>query len=221
MSQTNGKHPEAGRLMPPTARFYEDEHKQPELEPVPFGTIIKAKRKKEGVAFDDDIPLPGPEVYILRMKGNRCLTFTIWAVKIRGIWIHWRGTHSEPHYRDEEHCPGCQSKQEKRWKGFLHCYCSEMKQEVFLELTPTSAHSLRAQLAGRASMRGGVIQVRRTAAENGRLYISTLTPVSDTSMLPPEKDPRPSILRLWGVKDEQAEQWLGMEGEGDERASFS
>jgi hypothetical protein len=178
--------------------------------------IIRNGEKKSGVAFDDNIPNVGPEIFILRMKGARSLTFTIWGTQIRGIWIHWVGKGSEPHFRDAEQCEGCKKNKEKRWKGFLHCYCSEMRQEVFLELTPASARSLRDQLAERATLRGSVIQVKRTTADNGRLYISTLTP-RIAEGLPPEKDPRPSIMRLWGVDDATADAWLKEElGTGDD-----
>lgn len=201
-------------------------HYKSESHPLPptvggaVGQVLKPVKKKAGVAFDDEIPNNGPEVWILRVKGSKSLTFTIWGNKLRGIWIHWAGDGSIPHFRDEENCPGCLKNQERRWKGFLHCYCSEMRQEVFLELTKNSARSLRDQLGHRASMRGAVIQVKRTTSDNGRLYISCLTPMSDTSNLPPEKDPRPSILALWGVSEEDAKKWLAAEAGSGEDATF-
>jgi len=183
--------------------------------------VDRLKKKRNGIAFDDDIPNVGPEIFILRLKGERKLTMTIWGTTIRGIWIHWTGSRSAPHFRNEEECPWCEKRMQKRWKGFLHCYCSEMRQEVFLELTPASARSLRDQLAHVANLRGSVIQVKRTTADNGRLYISTLTPRGVPEALPPEKDPRPSILRLWGVDDAEADAWLKEEtGTGDD-AEFS
>jgi hypothetical protein len=177
-------------------------------------------KKKEGVAFDDEIPSVGPEIFILRMKGQKALTFTIWGSCIRGIWVHWAGDKSIPHFRDVEQCYGCTKQHPKRWKGYVHCYCSEMRQEVFLELTPASARSLRDQLSHRGSLRGAVIQVKRTTADNGRLYISTLTPQSNTDAFPPEKDPRPSILKLWGVDDADADRWLSDEAGSGDGANF-
>jgi len=202
-------------------RFKSESEPEPPQVGAAVGELIKRQKKKQGVAFDDEIPTVGPEIYILRMKGQRSLTFTVWAGRPRGIWIHWAGNRSIPHFRDDEQCPGCAKRQEKRWKGFLHCYCHEMRQEVFLELTPASARSLADQLSNQVGMRGARIQVKRTTSDNGRLYISTMTPVTDLSLLPKEKDPRPSILRLWGVSEEQAEAWLKAEAGTETGGEFS
>lgn len=183
--------------------------------------IVNAFRKS-GIAFDDEIPRDGPELFVLRMKGNLVYHFIIWGCKIRGIWYHWRLNHSEPHFQDDENCPGCKARQPKKWKGFVHCYCVELKQEVFLELTPASSASLVAQFAPGASLRGCRIQVKRTGANNGRLYTSVLTPITETSSLPAEKDPRPSILKLWGLDPDDIQRWLGPpDVENTGKADFS
>lgn len=178
-------------------------------------------RKKNGVAFDDDIPDDGPELYMLRMKGSKCLTFTVWGSKVRGVWYHWNKGHSEPHYQDEKQCPGCVARQGKKWKGFLHVYCSEMRQEVFLELTRACAKSLVEQLGRAPSIRGAVIQVKRTGADNGRLYVTILNPCKSPELLPPEKDPRPSILKLWGLTEEEIERWLSPSVDPEAREDFA
>jgi hypothetical protein len=176
--------------------------------------------KRQGVAFDDSIPDDGPELFMLRMKGNKCLTFTIWGTKVRGVWYHWHGGSSEPHYHDPEVCPGCKANQGKKWKGYIHCYCSEMRQEVFLELTRNCAKSLCQQLQGVAALRGAVIQVKRTASDSGRLYVSILNPCAKPELLPPEKDPRLSILRLWGLSEEEIDRWLNPQNDPDARGEF-
>lgn len=206
---TNGKHNDARE------RFSTDDIPPQAAAPPP------PKRKKEGVAFDDEIPTVGPEIFILRMKGQRTLTFSVWATKVKGIWVHWLGSHSAPHFRNEQECPGCLKRAQKRWKGFLHCYCYEMRQEVFLELTPASARSLADQLCHNATMRGARIQVKRTTADNGRLFISVLAPMPDGSPLPAEKDPRRSILRLWGISEQDADAWLSSEAGTGEESGFS
>lgn len=175
--------------------------------------VHKPDTEKTGIAFDDEIPKEGPEIFILRLKGGRVYTFSVWGRMIRGIWVHWRGDVSEPHYNDATECPGCIKLRPKRWKGYLHCYCYEMRQEVFLELTPSSAGSLKQQLSERAEMRGARIQVKRTGADNGRLYISVLTPMNPAEPLPAEKDPRPSILKLWGISEDDAQAWLNDGGD--------
>jgi hypothetical protein len=185
--------------------------------PPPLDEMEPTRPTKQGVDFDDNIPKVGPELFILRMKADRRLTFQLWGTRIRGIWTHWSGPKSIPHFRDESICPGCLQGKPTRWKGYLHCYCVEMRQEVFLELTPASARSLRDQIHDPANMRGGVIQVKRGTGDNGRLYISILSHVPNVEALPKEKDPRPSILKLWGISEEKSAGWLADEaGRGDE-----
>jgi len=178
-------------------------------------------KKPPGVAFDDEIPREGPEIFVLRIKGGRMYTFSIWGTQIRGVWAHWTGLRSEPHYNDESECPGCKALKPKRWKGYLHCYCYEMRQEVFLELTPNSASALKQQLASGMSMRGSRVQIRRTKADNGRLEVAFLARVETVDAIPPEKDPRPSILKLWGVPEKEAMRWIGGKGGGCEPEQFT
>jgi hypothetical protein len=146
-------------------------------------------------------PRPGPELFILRLKGGELKTITIYSRSLFGVNVHWNGAKSEPHFKEEKNCNGCLKKMPMRWKGFLHGFCHEMGQEVFLELTPASAHSLLDQLGQGTVMRGNRIQVKRTKGDKGRLIIACLTAVPNPESLPPEKDPATSLLRLWGFQD--------------------
>jgi hypothetical protein len=144
-------------------------------------------------------PRPGPEIYILRLKGAERFTFTVYSHAIFGVWVHWSGGKSSPHYTDADRCPGCARQEPKRWKGFVHCYCHEKKQEVFLELTPASAHSLLDQLAVGETLRGQGIFVNRTKGDNGRLLIRVMNPCREPEKLPEAKDPQESLMRIWGI----------------------
>lgn len=149
-------------------------------------------------------PRPGPELFILRLKGNDMHTFTIYSKAIWGINVHFVGNRSQPHFKNPDRCPGCKAKNVKRWKGFLHCFDHNMGQEVFLELTPKSALSLLGQLGSKGPLRGNRIQVKRTGKDNGRLLISVLTACGAIDQLPEGKDPLDSLLRLWGLADVDA-----------------
>lgn len=151
------------------------------------------------VAFDDAIPARGPELFIKRMKGGESRLYVIVGTTIRGIWIHWnqKTNASEPHMQHD--CPGCKHNMAKRWKGFIHCYDESSHQEVFLELTPTSAAALQSAVLSAELMRGTVVTVTRGAKANSRLSIHVQAYRRDPKILLPEKDPRPSILKLWGM----------------------
>lgn len=150
-------------------------------------------------------PKEGPEIYILRLKGSEGFTFTVYSDAIFGIWVHWSGDRSAPHYTDAKRCPGCGRDEPKRWKGFLHCYCIEKKQEVFLELTPASANSLTDQLAVGELLRGQGLFVKRTKGDNGRLLIRVLNAHPDPKSLPQALDPQVSIMSLWGIRQKAPE----------------
>lgn len=167
-------------------------------------THMNGKQKKE-IAYDCQPPKAGPEIFIQRLKGGQKFTFTILSITLFGVWVHWDGKRSFPHYHPAEQCQGCMDRRQKRWKGFLHCFNYEIGQEVFLELTPFSATSLRNQLAGSDNLRGNRIQVSRTKGDNGRLVVQVLTAIQNPEALPPEKDPKASILKLWGMEPDEGD----------------
>jgi len=144
-------------------------------------------------------PKSGPEIYILRLKGRERFSFTVFSETMFGIWVHWSHDRSSPHFTDAKRCPGCQRQEPKRWKGFLHCFCIEKKQEVFLELTPASAGSLLDQLATGELLRGQGIVVERTKGDNGRVLVRVCNTHPEPSKLPPALDPQTSLLALWGI----------------------
>lgn len=161
------------------------------------------------IEFDDAIPKPGPDVYIKRLKGKEELHCMILADRVKGVWYHWLNGRSAPHYRDPSVCDGCVKKKQKKWKGYLHCFCVEMKQEIFLELTPTAAASLCHQLACAHGFRGFQIRVVRTKGDNGRLLIFQTGVRQDAARLPEEKNPMASIVKLWEIAEEKAYPWVG------------
>jgi hypothetical protein len=182
----------------------------------PFSHVARKPR----VVFDDDIPDDGPELFMLRIKGNQKFTMNVFGKVIRGIFYHWHNGASEPHYEPSQDCPGCKNAQNKKWKGYLHCYCVEMRQEVFLELTAASAKSLKHQLGNISNMRGQIFQIKRTTSDNGRLFISILGPHNAPETLPPEKDPRPSLLALYGFSKEEIVEMLAPQVDQDGPADF-
>lgn len=167
------------------------------------------------IAFDDNVPGRGPGLWVKRMEGAESKTFVIYSSSIRGIWTHWNASadRSEPHY--EENCTPCKHEIPKRWKGYLHCFCPEEKRQLILELTPTAAESLKAQVDDPDQLRGTLMRVKRSAASNGRLQITILERVQALNTLPKEKDPRRDVLLLWGLKPDVVDRLLGGEGPED------
>lgn len=153
------------------------------------------------IAFDDDIPRTGPELFIKRLKSNESLMVTILGTKIRGLWVHWNpdGNFSEPHF--VAGCPSCEKKMAKRWKGFIHAFDRTAGGSLFMELTPRSAAQLERECQGLGGYRGRVVTFSRGAKANSRISISVQAYGVDPKILPPEVDARRSIMKLWGISD--------------------
>jgi hypothetical protein len=154
-----------------------------------------------GLAVERTPPASGPEIYIYRLAAQETLTFHVFSRELFGIWVHWDryNKRSTPHYSDTGNCDGCQRELPKRWKGFLHTWCVEKKQQLFLELTPASANALKAQLATGETLRGKGIFVQRTKGKNGRLLVRVLPGQIDPQAMPEELDPLRSLMAIWGI----------------------
>lgn len=182
-------------------------------------THLNGKHQHKQIDFDDTPPPAGPAIFVRRLKGEEGVTCAILGDKVYGIWSHWQGKKSEPHFRNADDCPGCIARRPKRWKGFLHVWDYATNKEIFLELTPASASQLGQQLGRNSDLRGERIRVQRTKGDNGRLTVAVLQAEPKIDVLPKEKDPRQTILKLWGVAQEDPQGWLdsGDEDESDAR----
>jgi len=159
-------------------------------------------------SFNDDVPKPGPEVYVLRMPADRTITFVAWGDKLRGFDVHWLGNRTAMHFEPAEECEHCLKNLPSKWKGYLHVYAVELKQEFFLEFTKITASAFQHQVANPDHLRGCTFRLKRGKSKNSRMSIIILAPVTVETALPPEKDPRPCILRLYGYSDNQIAEWL-------------
>jgi len=161
--------------------------------PIPEGAEIE---------FCDEVPAPGPELYVKRLKGSESLSCLILATGIRGAKCHWTNGHTIPHFTNPSLCEGCKQKIGIDWKGFLHVYATELNAQIFLELTPFSARAVMTLFPQPESMRGNWIKVTRTKAANGRMRVQPQSHMHPPKNLPEEKNPMTSVLRMWGILDE-------------------
>lgn len=158
-----------------------------------------------GISFNDAPPKAGPELWIHRLSGGEELTCTVIGTKVRGVDTHWVGGRTQPHYRDEANCPGCQNQIRIDWKGYLHVFHWDKRAQIFLELTPNSFNALMAQITEDRPLRGAVLKIKRTKAKNGRLIVVVDQYSPKRENLPQERDPMSSILKLWKIYDDPGE----------------
>lgn len=150
-------------------------------------------------ARDNVPPKREGELWIERMKANGRKQFTIYSRHLWGIWTHWDGKRSQPCYKDKKKCLGCGKGLPTRWKAYVHAYDHIKRMQVFVELTPTASRSLLDQIGKGLALRGVVMTLQRTAAQNGRLNVH-LDKVTDATMhLPAEVDPFQTLCSIWGI----------------------
>jgi len=148
---------------------------------------------------DDTPPAAGPTLKIFRIKGGKSGTFALFGSRIHGFWTHWAGSCSEPCTDPVQECVGHQREWPLRWKGYLHCFWQERSEEGFVELTPAARDDILMQLGGEGELRGARVTIARGAGDKTRLKIGILArwKAWAGSEVPPEKDPEPTLLKLW------------------------
>jgi len=179
-----------------------------------MATPFDENEKRKRPSFNDNVPKGGIDIYVFRMPADRALSFTAWGDEIKGMNVHWLGDRTAMHFDPAEECEHCLTNKPKKWKGYLHVYCSELHQEVFLEFTQRTAESFKMQVANCNHIRGCVFQLKRGKSKNARMDVRILAPVAVTEVLPAGKDPRPFVLKLYGYSDRQIAEWLAVEPAG-------
>lgn len=161
----------------------------------------------------NDPPRPGPDMSIVRLRAGQKVTVVVLSKQIWGCYTHWAGRYSTPCYADKSRCPGHKQGLPLRWKGYLHVWDYNIRDDYFLELTPTACHNLLDQVGRGMDLRCQRLMIERGKGDKARLYVSVQTPhdkISDKP-LPEAKDPFKTLCRLWGIEDGN----LHLRGEDD------
>jgi hypothetical protein len=159
----------------------------------------------EDLNRQDTPPKPGPARPIIRVQGDEPTIVHIASNRLWGVWTHWDGHRSQPCFQANEECEGCKKGHPKRWKGYLHAWSVKLKREIFLELTPTTAENLLAQLPNGQDLRGLWIKCSRVNGQRqARIKVEIIEPPNSwPTMKMPLKDPRETLDLLWGLNDKQ------------------
>lgn len=152
-------------------------------------------------------PVAGPQLELLRIKDTNIHPFVILSKGIFGLFTHWdakalkgRGA-SAPCYRNPDDCDGCRRRLPERWKGYVHVFDMHSRKDGFLELTPTAAAALKAQLTGVDNWRCCRINVSRQGnGEKTRLKVNVFDSVKESPELPQERCPTETLSRLWKLE---------------------
>lgn len=159
---------------------------------------------------DDTPPKKEGELWIERMKGATSKSIVILSPAIWGVWTHWNGKRSQPCWKDKSRCPGCIAKHPSRWKGYLHVLDYMRRNQIFLELTPTAARSLKDQVGTGVAMRGVRVTIRRTTSNLGRLLVAVEEAMAFMHNLPNAVDPLKTLLDIWKIEGDVDDWEIGV-----------
>ncbi len=146
----------------------------------------------------------GPELFVRRLKCGESATFTILSEKFWGLRVHWdgRGRRTSPHLRKKDVCPGCKYGWPSKWKGYLHVLAGA-GEEIF-EFTPVMYDQITMAIGAGVPLRGNRFHMSRGQGDRSRVRFTIQAHYSQLPRqkpLPAERDPKVSLLELWGLGD--------------------
>jgi hypothetical protein len=142
--------------------------------------------------------MKGPELRVVRLKGGQMIACQVISDTFFGVEIHYdsRVRRSEPCVKPESACPGCQGKKPKKILYYLHVFSNHHGQ-CFVELTHATMLRVTEILEGEPSFRGKCLELRRTAADNGRMLVKMCETMVPRTNLPKPADPENTLRYLW------------------------
>lgn len=151
-----------------------------------------------------DTPPKAKEIlWVETVKGGQTRKFRVYSPTFYGVWVHYnakpKGT--KPCFEDHALCEGGHEEETLRWYGYLHVWNFKSGRQEILQMTRASAEMLQEQVEQGKTFRGLVIEVTRSAADNGRLSCRINEwMASGASNMPKPIDPKKSLLHFWRVE---------------------
>ena len=151
------------------------------------------------------LPPKGPELWVHRMEKEERLQVSVFSKTWWGCLIHIGPPlkKSIPHTEPSDECKGCQKKVSPRWKFYLHCFDHGRRRQIFLELTKNAAEQLEEAVGTGNNFRGLILTIVRGATKNSRLKLTVSESRVPDDQMPPEKDPKPSLINMWGFPEQE------------------
>lgn len=143
-----------------------------------------------------DRPRPRKGIlFIERLKAMESRKFLCYSPVLRGFLTHYtEACGTTPCYKDKSMCQPKHDEETLREYFLFHAYCTKKKKQVFVYLTPGAFDQVQMQIPDGALLRGRVITVTRTDADNGRLNVTVgETYFTNGQTLPEELDAYASI----------------------------
>lgn len=146
-------------------------------------------------------PPRSPElIRVIRVPPKGNLVCRVVSPEHWGCWSHWCSNHTEACFCTEEEREENPRQHNHRWKGFLHVL-TEQGRQYFLELPRDAMNAVLAQLPEGRSLRGASLTAFRVPEHaRGEIQVKLVSLPYVKDFLPPSKNPRPVLERLWKSK---------------------
>lgn len=142
------------------------------------------------------------------LKGNESQKFEVYSPAIMGCEMHWMPNirRTVPCFENHDLCPGGHSEKTLKWRAYVHAYSLKRKRQVFVQLTWDAWCSWKSQLPDGKILRGSLIQVHRTNADNGRLWVEVESwRTEGKKPLPFAMDCKASLFAMWKFNPSEIE----------------
>ena len=151
-----------------------------------------------------DTPPPAKDIFwVETIKGGMTQKFKVYSPNLYGVYVHYnpkpKGT--KPCFEDHSLCDGGHEEETLRWYCYLHAWSFKMGRQVVVQLTEAAGRQLTEQVDPGKPLRGLVIEVTRSAADNGRLACKVNEYMSSNGRTMPQAvDPTKSLFHFWRVE---------------------
>jgi hypothetical protein len=150
-------------------------------------------------------PRPKKTIKPLQVKtvgSHEKLHVVILSAALHEYWTHWDGRRTIPCIEPLSRCRGHICQMPQRWYGYIHCLENGGKKSYIVSLTKDCADSLEEQLAGN-ELRGTIVVIERARRTvKAPLVVDVVGRFVGKEPLPKEVDPKPTLMRMWGIIDE-------------------
>lgn len=134
-------------------------------------------------------------LFIEKLKKNETQKFVCLSPVLRGFHTHYtKDCGTTPCYKDHSLCEPKHDPETLREYFLFHAFSSKKNKQVFVYLTPGAFDQVQVQIPDGCNLRGRMITVTRTDADNGRLNVKVGEVFyNDGNSLPEEVDAYASI----------------------------
>lgn len=146
---------------------------------------------------EDCLPVGGPKIWVRRLKAGEMFRLTVVSPSWWGFGTHYDGKQTIPCHEKRQDCEGHRRGLPYRPKFYLYCWVTETRRYEYVEFPPVAAQIFQDSVGTGRTFRNICCIVKRGQGDKSRLKVEFQ---ADTQHpLPEDKDPWPTLAKLWGV----------------------